>query len=58
MVSLAQSLRMQRPGRRATSILLGLVSMLVLIDAAVHPGSTGGLWTVSLVREATAIVSD
>jgi hypothetical protein len=42
-----------RPGRRASSLAVGMASLLVLVDAVLHPGKIDGLWTLSLVREIT-----
>ena len=42
-----------RPGRRATSVLVGLYSLLVLVDAAAHPRHFDGLWTLSAASHVT-----
>jgi hypothetical protein len=51
-------MRVPRPGRRATSLLIGLGCMLILIDGIAHPGETGGLWTMSLARQAAELISN
>jgi hypothetical protein len=41
------------PGRRATSVLVGVCSLLVLVDAAAHPRHFDGLWTLSVAGHIT-----
>jgi hypothetical protein len=52
-VAFAVVASLPRPRRRATSLAVGLFSLLVLVDAAAHPRQVDGLWTLSAASHIT-----
>lgn len=44
------NLSIQRPGRRAVSLTLGIAFVLILIDAIVHPRAFFDLWTMHFIQ--------
>ncbi|HEY8447363.1 MAG TPA: hypothetical protein VIL01_09660 [Thermomicrobiales bacterium] len=43
-----------RPGRRAVSAAIGLLSLLVMVDATIHARDLSRVWTVNGVSRLTA----
>jgi hypothetical protein len=49
--------RPPRPGRRATSLLVGLACLLIMLDGVAHPHGIDGLWTFSAARHLVGLMA-